>query len=210
MARMLRVEEGEWIEEARRVLEGGGLVAFPTDTVYGLGASAYQGPAVERLYRSKRRPREKAIPVLIASLQALPRVAREIPDAARSLGMRFWPGALTMVLALHPDLPKEISATGTVGVRVPDHPVALALLSACGPLAVTSANLSGMPEARTAGEVQEAIGSEIDLILDGGRTPGGVPSTVVDLTQEPPRLLRRGPIPWEKLERVLAEARTEE
>ncbi len=207
MAKILSVAEAGWIEEARQTLDGGGLVAFPTDTVYGVGANAQNTLAIERIFRAKRRPREKAIPLLIAGVEKLPHVTADIPDSAHLLGERYWPGALTLVLMMHPGLPETISPSGTVGVRVPDHPVALGLLGAYGPLAVTSANLSGMPEARTAIEVQEALGEALDLILDGGRTPGGVASTVVDLTQEPPKLLREGPIPWEEIENMLAAGR---
>jgi len=207
MAKILSVAEAGWIEEARQTLDGGGLVAFPTDTVYGVGANAQNTLAIERIFRAKRRPREKAIPLLIAGVEKLPHVTADIPDSAHLLGERYWPGALTLVLMMHPDLPETISPSGTVGVRVPDHPVALGLLGAYGPLAVTSANLSGMPEARTAIEVQEALGEALDLILDGGRTPGGVASTVVDLTQEPPKLLREGPIPWEEIENMLVAGR---
>lgn len=207
MAKILSVAEAGWIDAARQTLEGGGLVAFPTDTVYGVGASAYNVLAIERIFRAKRRPREKAIPLLIAGVEKLPHVAAEVSDSAHLLGERYWPGALTLVLAMHPGLPEAISLSGTVGVRVPDHPVALALLGAYGTLAVTSANISGMPEARTASQVEEALGQALDLILDGGRTPGGVPSTVVDLTQQPPKLLREGPIPWEEIKNMLAAGR---
>jgi L-threonylcarbamoyladenylate synthase len=179
---------------AYEILKGGGLVAFPTDTVYGLGALAFDGLAVESLYVAKDRPAEKAIPVLIADLEDLAKVSPEAPQIALELAARFWPGPLTLVVPKHPDLPESVSATSTVGVRLPDHPVARALLRLAGPLAVTSANLSGQPSPTTAQEVLAQLDGRIPLILDGGRTPGGVPSTVVDCTGTDLQILREGPI----------------
>jgi L-threonylcarbamoyladenylate synthase len=169
-------------------------VAFPTDTVYGLGAVVSDPVAIARIYRAKGRSEEKAISVLLADVGALSGVARRPSAAAMKLARRYWPGALTLVVRRHPSLPPELSHTGTVGLRIPDHPVALALLKAGGPLAVTSANRSGGRNPRTAQDVLNAIGGQIELILDGGVTPGGVPSTVVDCTSNPVKILREGPI----------------
>ena len=192
------------IEEALRVVQDGGLVAFPTDTVYGVGAAAFDGQAVGRIYEAKGRSEEKAIPVLLAGSGDLQRVAAEVSRDLRRLAARFWPGPLTLVVVRHADLPSEVSPDPTVGLRVPDHPVALELLAAAGPMAVTSANRSRGPNPTSAAQVLSALGGRIDLILDAGETLGGRPSTVVDCTQHPPVLLRSGPIPLEAVLDCLA------
>src|SRR5512140_3033389 len=186
------------IEAALRVLHSGGLVAFPTDTVYGVGASAFDQDAVQAIYAAKDRPDEKAIPVLLGDASELSRVALHLSDMAQRLAARFWPGPLTIVVRKRPALPAAVSATDTIGVRVPDHRVARELLRAAGPLAVTSANRSGQPSPRSAEAVLQQLGGRINLILDGGSTPGGVPSTVVDCTGEEPGILRAGPISLEE------------
>src|SRR6185436_8450837 len=169
--------------QARAVLNKGGLVAFPTDTVYGVGTMVFDGPAVESIYRAKDRPIEKAIPVLIGDAEDMEKVGMNIPETAYRLATRFWPGPLTVVIPKKPTLPESVSATATVGVRVPNHAVARALLRSAGPMAVTSANISGQPSPSTAEEVFAQLGGRIDLIIDGGKTPGGVPSTVIDCTE---------------------------
>jgi L-threonylcarbamoyladenylate synthase len=188
---------------ALAVLRSGGLVAFPTDTVYGVGALAFDEAAVKSIFTAKDRPPEKAIPVLIADTADLEKVSLKIPETAVRLAMRFWPGPLTLVLVKHPDLPENVSSTATVGVRVPDQPVARALLRAAGPLAVTSANLSGGPSPTTAEEVLAQLGGRIALIIDGGKTPGGVPSTVVDCVGAEVRILRQGPVSEGEIRDVL-------
>lgn len=179
---------------AVEVLRAGGLVAFPTDTVYGVGALAFEAEAVESIYAAKDRPVEKAIPVLIADQADLQKVATSVPHMAARLAEAFWPGPLTLVVPKHSSLPQAVSATDTVGVRIPDHEAARGLLRLAGPMAVTSANISGDVSPSTAAEVMKQLGGRIALILDGGKTPGGQPSTVVDCTGEAPRLLRRGPL----------------
>lgn len=191
------------LEAALEVLQQGGLVAFPTDTVYGLGALIQRPKAIEQLYRVKGRESSKAIPVLLGDLEELARVALQPRAWALRLAERFWPGPLTLVVPKHPALPAILSALPTVGVRMPDHPTALALLRRTGPLAVTSANLSGGASAVTAGEVLEQLQGRIPLILDGGRAPGGKPSTVVDCSGEEPKILRPGPISLEDLLQAL-------
>ena len=186
-------------ERALARLEAGGLVAFPTDTVYGLGAMAFLAEAAARIYQAKGRSVEKALPVLLSSSADLPRVALKPPLMALRLAARFWPGPLTLVVARQPAIPETVSALPTVGVRVPDHAVARGLLLAAGPMAVSSANRAGAPSPRTAQEVLAQLGGVIDLILDGGETAGGVPSTVVDCTGEVPIVLREGPIRLEDL-----------
>ncbi|MBI5840821.1 MAG: threonylcarbamoyl-AMP synthase [Chloroflexi bacterium] len=187
------------IPRALETLRSGGLVAFPTDTVYGLGALAFDGKAVESIYIAKDRPFEKAIPILIGDTDDLPKVTSSIPDMARKLAARFWPGPLTLVLPKKQTLPESVSATDTVAVRVPGHEVARALLRAAGPMAVTSANISGRSNPSTAEEVLTQLGGRIALIIDGGNTPGGIPSTLVDCTGDKLQILRAGPITLDEL-----------
>jgi L-threonylcarbamoyladenylate synthase len=192
------------IARTLEVLRDGGLVAFPTDTVYGLGALAFDGSAVESIYIAKDRPIEKAIPILIGDVDDLPKVtSTPLPPMAVKLASSFWPGPLTLVLPKLLTLPEAVSATETVAVRVPAHEVARALLRAAGPMAVTSANISGQPSPTTAQEVLAQLGGRIALIVDGGHAPGGVPSTLVDCTGETPKILREGPVTMEELLSVL-------
>lgn len=194
------------IQRAANILENGGLVAFPTDTVYGVAAHGFQPAAIERLFEAKERPRTKAIALLVADAGDLSRVTRRVPEAAWRLAERFWPGALTLIVPRADDVPPILTGGGdSVAVRMPDHPVALSVIAAAGaPLATTSANLSGGPDPVTAGDVLRDLGGRIDLILDGGACPGGVPSTVLDLTTEPPMIRREGPIDQEALTWVIA------
>ncbi len=184
------------LEQAASILRAGGLVAFPTDTVYGLGALIWNPASVARIYWAKARPPEKAIPVLLAGLEQLALLGVGPSGQVRSLAKRFWPGPLTLVLPCGPQVPDIVTAgTQTVAVRVPDHPVALRLFALTGqPLAVTSANRSGHASPQTAGEVVAQLAGRIDAVIDGGACPGGVPSTVLDLAVTPPRILRQGPV----------------
>ena len=199
--------EPPWLlAQAAALLRAGELVAFPTDTVYGVGAVAWNREAVGKLYVAKLRALEKAIPILLADPDDLDQVARGVSAAARRLAGRFWPGPLTIVVPRSARVPDEVTAGGDgVAVRVPDHPMARALIRAAGaPLATTSANLSGGPSPVTAQEVSAQLAGRIGMILDGGRCPGGVASTVVDLTGSSPVILRPGPISLEEiLEAVL-------
>lgn len=187
------------LAQAFDVLKNGGIVAFPTDTVYGVGALAFDNQAIESIYVAKQRPIEKAIPVLIGDINDLDKVAIDIPKMAIIFAKRFWPGALTCIVPKKLILPQAISATSTVAVRIPDHADARALLIAVGPMAVTSANISGQPSPTTAQEVYEQLNGRIPLILDSGKTPGGVASTLVDCTGNEPIILREGPISLEEL-----------
>jgi L-threonylcarbamoyladenylate synthase len=181
---------------AVEVLEAGGLVAFPTDTVYGLAVLPWDAEAVARLYEAKQRPSDRPIPLLLSDAGQLGRVATLVPGLRhqyRQLVARFWPGGLTLVLPKAEIVPDAVSAGPTVAVRVPDLPLARELIrGAGGVLAVTSANLSGQPNPITAHEVEEQLGDRIDLILDGGLCRGGIPSSILDCTVSPPVLLRRG------------------
>lgn len=187
------------IETALTILQTGGIVAFPTDTVYGLGTLAFDNAAIESIYTAKDRPVEKAIPILIGDLSDLDKITDTIPDMALRFAARFWPGPLTCIVPKKRTLPPAVSATSTVAVRIPDHHDALALLRAAGPMAVTSANISGKQSPTTAQEVHEQLHGRISLILDGGKTPGGIPSTLVDCTGGQPIILREGPISMDEL-----------
>ena len=201
--RLIPADQPEAIPAAIQALKRGELVAFPTDTVYGVGALVHNPESIEQLYQVKGRGAEKAIPVLLGDPGELAQVALEVGTTALRLAGRFWPGALTLVVPRHPALSEIISPYPTIGVRMPDHPVALRLLRAAGPLAVTSANLSGAQSATTAEEVMSQLAGRIALILDGGRTPGGQPSTVVDCTRPEVEILRLGPVTLEQILAVL-------
>ncbi len=187
---------------AAKILQKGGIVAFPTDTVYGLAADIQSTPGIELLFNAKQRAPSKAIAVLMSSPADLARVAIDVSPQAKQLAEEFWPGPLTLILARHPSLPAILGQQPTIGVRMPDHPDALALMDLTGPLAVTSANLSGEANACTAQDVLQQLDGRVDLILDGGITPGGTPSTVVDCTSSRLQILRSGPISSEELQTI--------
>lgn len=203
MTRIVPAGESGALERAIQVLRRGGVIAFPTDTVYGLGCLARDGQAIGRLFEIKGRGVEKAIPVLLGDTSGLPSVADRIPPSAVRLAARFWPGPLTLVVPRKRDLPSVLGPDPTVGVRVPDHEFARVVLRAAGPMAVTSANPSGGANPLTAEDVRIGLGDGPDLVLDGGPSPGGVPSTVVDCVSAPPRLVRPGPIGVHELRLVV-------
>jgi L-threonylcarbamoyladenylate synthase len=187
------------IARAADLMRGGGVVAFPTDTVYGIGCRARDDAALARVFAAKRRPPDKAIAWLVSSLTDAERAGFAVDDRARELARAFWPGGLTLVLA---------SASGdgsTQGFRVPDHPTALALIAAAGAIAASSANRSGEPEAWDADDVAIALADadELDGILDGGRVPGGTASSVLDLSSGQARLVREGALSRAALEAVI-------
>ena len=181
----------------------GGLVAFPTDTVYGLGCLISNPEAIERIYEVKERSHLKSIAVLIGSPDQFSLVSENIPPAALRLAQKFFPGALTLVVPRHPHLPTNLSIHPTVGVRMPNHPFAIALLNQTGPLAVTSANLSGKANPLTAQDVLEQLDGRIDLLVDGGACSGGIPSTVLDCTSSKFTVLRSGAISAEEIQSFL-------
>jgi L-threonylcarbamoyladenylate synthase len=202
---LLSAQDPYALRHAVDVLRNGGMVAFPTDTVYGLGSLAFDAMSVDRLYIAKGRSHEKAIAILLNGVEQLPQVAQNVSETTLQLANKFWPGPLTLVVQRHPKVPDTVSPLPTVGVRVPDHLVALKLLAMTGPLAVTSANLSGEKNPNTAKEVMEQLGGRIHMVLDGGRSPGGIPSTVVDCTTPEPEILRTGPISIRDIQKTLAQ-----
>jgi len=186
----------EALGAAVEALRDGLVVGIPTDTVYGLAVDPFAPGATDRLFEAKRRPREVALPVLVAGVEQALSLATAVPALAEALMARFWPGPLTVVLPRRPGLAADLGDDDvTVGVRCPDHPVPLALCAEAGPLATTSANLHGQPTSETAGEVAAVFGEAVAVVLDGGRA-SGLPSTVVDCTGQQPRLLREGRVPW--------------
>jgi L-threonylcarbamoyladenylate synthase len=189
------------LEEAVRLIEGGRVVAVPTDTLYGLAADPFQADAVERVFAIKGRSVGRALPLIAADEAQVVSRLGALPPAGERLARRFWPGPLTLLIAAPPALPDPVAGgTGRVGVRVPAHPVARALCRACDrPLTATSANLSGQPASADPLEVMLMLGDRIDLVLDAGRTPGGQPSTIVDVSEPPLRLIRQGAIRWEHI-----------
>lgn len=193
--RVLKAEDAGAVEEAAAALTRGEVVAFPTDTVYGVAAGHGN---IDALFKAKDRPKEKRIPVLLSDASHLETSAIVTP-AARALAQRYWPGPLTIVLTA----PRR----GSIAFRVPNNDVARRLIAASGGgLPVTSANMSGRPDATTAEEVVAQLGGRIALVLDGGRTPGGVPSTVVDCSGPEVRVLREGAIPASEIERAVRNA----
>jgi L-threonylcarbamoyladenylate synthase len=184
------------LDQAVDALRQGETIAFPTDTVYGVGAHSLRPRAVERLYAVKDRPPGLAIPLLLPDIADMASVCAEVPPLAWEIADRFWPGGLSLVLFRAPSVPDVVTAGGpTVAVRVPDQPLVRELCRRLGaPLAATSANRHGQPSPVTADEVRVQLAGRVPLILDGGRCPGGVASTVLDLTVSPPAILRAGPI----------------
>ncbi len=203
--RVLRVNpehpEPALIEQAAQVIRDGGLVAFPTETVYGLGANATNPAAVERIFSAKERPAVDPLIVHLASVSQIESVALELPEIGREL-TALMPGPLTLILKRRAIIPPTVSAgLETVGVRVPSHPVAHALIAAAGvPIAAPSANRFSRPSATTADHVLEDLRGHVDVVLDGGATHFGIESTIVDVTQDPPRILRYGALKPEQFE----------
>lgn len=185
-----------------------GLVAYPTETFYGLGANATSEKALDRLFDAKQRPRDMPVPVIIGEPGALAPLVTHVSKSAGKLMKAFWPGPLTLLFPAAGGCPARVTGgTGKVGVRVPDHPVAAAIARGCAwPITATSANRSGEREACAAGELDGALREAVDLIISGARTPGGPPSTVLDVTVEPPRLVRPGRIPEAEIRSALEAA----
>ncbi|MHB9026311.1 MAG: L-threonylcarbamoyladenylate synthase [Armatimonadota bacterium] len=179
---------------AARIIAEGGVIAFPTDTVYGLGCDLFNPQAARRIFEIKGRPVHMPLIAMVADRGQWPQVAASLPECARRLMQRWWPGPLTLILPARPDIPEIILGGGnTIGVRIPNLDSARQLLRLAGrPLATTSANHSGQPPLCTARDVAEQLGNAVDLIIDDGPSPLGVPSTVLDCTTEPPKIIREG------------------
>lgn len=192
-------------DKAAAVIQAGGVVAFPTDTVYGIGVSAFNRKAIEKIYDVKGRSHLKAIPILVGDVKDIAQITPPIPLYIQHIIDNFWPGALTLVLPLLPELPGNLSPWPTVGLRLPDHEQVQRLLRETGPLAATSANLSGEPSSQTADDVLQELEGRIDLILDGGPVPGGQASTVLDCSGEKLKILREGPISLAAINQVINE-----
>ena len=193
-----QLEEG--LAAAAEEVEANRLVVLPTDTVYGIAADAFQAPAVRRLLRAKGRGRNMPPPVLIAAAATLDSLASGVPAYAREMVEALWPGPLTLICTQQPSLKWDLGDNrATVAVRVPDHPVAVALLERTGPLAVSSANRTGMPAASTIDEAEEMLGDRVKVYLDSGPTPAAVASTILDVTGPRPRVLRRGGVELSRL-----------
>jgi L-threonylcarbamoyladenylate synthase len=192
------------IDAAARAVQAGQLVVLPTDTVYGIGADAFDRTAVTDLLAAKGRGRDMPVPVLVGSWSTIDGLVTYVPAQTRSLIEAFWPGGLTLVVEHAPSLAWDLGdSRGTVAVRMPLHPVALELLERTGPMAVSSANRSGQAAARTAEEAQDQLAGSVQVYLDGGPATVGVASTIVDVTTETPRVLREGAVTVEALRRVV-------
>lgn len=190
------------IDAAQAALEAGELAVLPTDTVYGLAADAFSPDAVQRLLDAKGRTRQKPPPVLVGAPTTLEALATEVPGWLRSMIGELWPGPLTIVCRQQPSLTWDLGETHhTVAVRMPDHPVALGLLKQTGPLAVSSANLTGQPAATSVDDAERMLADAVSVYLDGGESPGGTASTILDVTGTTPRILREGPIGLDVLHR---------
>ena len=209
MAKILKIDfeqpDTKAIENIQSVLKTGGVIAFPTDTFYGLGADPFNPVALSKIFQIKQRPADKPLLILIHSKDQMKQLTKQVTPLAQALMINFWPGPLTLLLKAAPNLPKELTAgTDKVGIRLPAHLFTLQLLEALGhPLTAPSANISGTVEMRTAWEVASALGDKLDLIIDDGQTPGGKVSTILDTTTNPPTIIREGAVSRNDLELVL-------
>jgi tRNA threonylcarbamoyl adenosine modification protein (Sua5/YciO/YrdC/YwlC family) len=193
------------LDAAEAAVRAGACVVLPTDTVYGIGADAFDASAVRRLLEAKKRGRDMPPPVLVADVAVLDDIAVNVADGARALAVAFWPGALTLVVPVRPDLELDLGELrGTIAVRVPDHDAVRTLLARTGPLAVSSANTSGLPPATDEPSARAMLADSVAVYLDGGPTPGETPSTIVDFATDPAgRVLRQGVITLARLRAVV-------
>ncbi|MCL2141488.1 MAG: L-threonylcarbamoyladenylate synthase [Methanimicrococcus sp.] len=194
------------INETALALKSGKLAAFPTETVYGVGACMNNEKAVLEIYKIKGRPPEKPLSVLIGSTKDMKEMAADIPDFAYQLADRFWPGPMTLILNKNPNIPDSVTAgKKTIGLRIPAHPIPLELVKIAGPLACPSANLSGERDPKTAADVLEHLYGKIDILIDGGETSLKIPSTIIDLTAMPPKILRKGGLDINDIKKCIGE-----
>lgn len=206
MIRIVSLSDGRSaLEDAAKELQAGGAVVFPTDTVYGIGADAFNQFATARIFQAKQRPRSMPLPILVARPRQAWALCATVPKDATELVAAFWPGALTLILPEADGLSWDLGETrGRVAVRMPAHDELLDLILMVGPLAATSANRSGTPTPGSVEEIAASLGDEVGLYLDGGPAPGNVPSTIVDLTRWRPKVVREGAIPAADIEKALA------
>lgn len=192
------------IKKGVAILKKGGVIAFPTDTVYGLGAGIFSESAVKRLFHIKGRPYDMALPVLVEDVAQMKQISTKLPALACRLVERFLPGALTLILPKSEEVPDIVTGGGeTVAVRIPDHSIPIALIKGLGePIIGTSANRSGEKSSTTALEVKASLGDSIDFIIDGGKSPGAKESTIVDFSGDKPKLVREGAIPRSEIELI--------
>ncbi len=203
MPQILKIDSNAVSAQAQKVLLQGGVIAFPTDTFYGLGVDPFNRKAVERVYEIKNRDKNKPLLLLVSSREQLETLVKEITPAHLALMQKFWPGPLTLLFEPRSVIPANVSAD-RIGIRQPGNSMTRNLISALGqPITAPSANLSGEEPPVTAGQVQKSLGNHVDLILDGGPCPGGEPSTLVDAVETPVRLVRLGAIPFNKIEMTL-------
>ena len=181
------------------VLRNGGIAAVPTDTVYGIAAMADNRDAIEKLYQIKERDQKKSIAVLLGDAEQAEQVAHEFPAKAQRLASAYWPGALTIIIRKKQGLPENLTSNDLIGLRIPDQNFTRDLIRLTGPLAVTSANISGMPPAKSVPEFADELGAGLDLIIDAGPCSGGIPSTVVNCCEEPAVILREGAVTKEEI-----------
>lgn len=201
-------EEG--IRIASEYILKGDIVAFPTETVYGLGGSAFMEEAVNKIYIAKKRPPEKPLNILLACREDMFSVAENVPDEAWTLAEMFWPGPLTIILSKRKCVPDIVTRfKKTVGLRVPDHPIPLRLIEKTGPLACPSANISGNKPPVSCREVMRDLKGRIPLILDGGKSPIGVASTIIDMTKPVPKILRKGGVKIKEIEKYIGDVSEE-
>jgi L-threonylcarbamoyladenylate synthase len=196
------------VQEAAKFIRAGAVIAIPTDTLYGLAADPFSPAAVQRVFEAKGRGSDRPLPLIAADVAQITAHLGALPKAVARLAETFWPGPLTMLIAAPASLAPQVAAgTGRVGVRVPDNPVARAVCQAVGrPITATSANLTDEPATSDPDVVENTLGDRIELLIDGGTTRGGPASTIVDVTVDPPVLVRAGAIPWEQVQACVASA----
>jgi L-threonylcarbamoyladenylate synthase len=193
------------VDEIVRLLNTGGVIAYPTETFYGLGCDAQNEQAVEKIYQIKGRSFTVPLPVIVGNINNALMLIRDIPPTGRILMSTFWPGPLTLVFHASKEvLPRLTANTGKIGLRISRHPLATLIADKLGrPITATSANLTGAPESVSASQVVETLGSRLDAVIDAGQTPGGKGSTIIDMTTSPPTLLREGVIPFSLVQKSL-------